>query len=55
MYTYYYYSKSDSTRETIDQIQAKDLDIAIDYFTKRKNLTKDQFFEIFGIGIKNIK
>ena len=52
MNKYYFYSKSDSKQEIIDQIQAPSLEIAVDYFTKRKNLTQDQFFEIYGIGIK---
>jgi hypothetical protein len=55
MHTYYFYSKLDPKKEIIDQIQAIDLNTAVDYFIKRKNLSKDQFFEIFGIGIKNIK
>jgi hypothetical protein len=51
MTKYHFYSKSDPKREMIDQIQAASLDIAIDYFIKRKNLTKEQFFEIYGIGM----
>jgi hypothetical protein len=52
MNKYHFYSKTDPKQEIIDQIQAPSLDIAVDYFTKRKNLTKEQFFEIYGIGIK---
>ena len=55
MLTYYFYNKSDSKKEIIGQIQAKDLETAVAYFTQRKNLSKQQFFEIFGVGIKNLK
>ena len=55
MLTYYFYSKQDSNKEIIDKIQAKDLETAVNYFTNRKNLTKDQFFDIYGVGIKNLK
>jgi hypothetical protein len=55
MLTYYFYNKSDQNKEIIDQIQAKDLETAVAYFTQRKNLSKQQFFEIFGVGIKNLK
>ena len=55
MLKYYFYSKSDSTKEIIDQIQAKDLETAVAYFTQRKNLPKDKFFELYGVGIKNLK
>ena len=54
MLTYYFYSKSDPKREIIGQIQAKDLDIAVEYFMQRKNLSREQFFDIYGIGIKNL-
>lgn len=52
MNRYHFYSKADPKQEIIDQIQATSLNIAVDYFTKRKNLTQDQFFEMYGIGIK---
>jgi hypothetical protein len=55
MLTYYFYSKFDSTKEIIDQIQAKDLETAVAYFTQRKNLPKDKFFGLYGVGIKNLK
>ncbi len=55
MFTYYFYSKLDLKKEIIDQIQAKDLETAVAYFIQRKNLPKDKFFELYGIGIKNLK
>jgi cytidylate kinase len=55
MFTYYFYNKLDSKKEIIDQIQAKDLETAVTYFTQRKNLSKDKFFELYGVGIKNLK
>jgi hypothetical protein len=54
MLTYYFYSKSDSKKETIGQIQAGDLDTAMEYFLQRKNLSRKQFFDIYGVGIKNL-
>ncbi len=50
---YYFYSKKDKTKEAINQVEATSLDIALDYFSKVKNLTKDEFLEIYTIGIKN--
>lgn len=55
MLTYYFYSKFDPTKEIIDQIQSRDLETAVAYFIQRKNLPKDKFFELYGIGIKNLK
>jgi len=55
MLTYYFYNKSDSKKEIIDQIQARDLETAVAYFVQRKNISQDQFFKIYGVGIKNLK
>jgi hypothetical protein len=55
MLTYYFYNKLDSKKEILDQIKAKDLETAVAYFTQRKNLSKDKFFELYGVGIKNLK
>jgi hypothetical protein len=54
MLTYYFYSKSDPKKEVIGQIQSQDLDTAVEYFLQRKNLVRKQFFDIYGIGIKNL-
>ena len=55
MLTYYFYNKSGPQKEILDQIKAKDLETAVAYFTQRKNLSKDQFFKLYGVGIKNLK
>lgn len=55
MLTYYFYSKTDPKKEVLDKIKAKDLETAIAYFTQRKNLPQDKFFELYGVGIKNLK
>jgi len=55
MLTYYFYSKQDPNKEIIDKIQAKDLETAVHYFLGRKNLTREKFFDVYGVGIKNLK
>ena len=50
---YYFYITTDKTKEAVNQVEAASLDIALDYFSKVKNLNKDEFLEIYTIGIKN--
>ena len=47
---YYYYSKSDSHRESIDKHECDSYEEALSYFSQKKNLNEGQFKELFTIG-----
>jgi len=49
---YYYYAKSDSSKEKIDGIVAMDLDLAIEYFAERKQMNKYTFLKIYNVESK---
>ena len=49
--TYYYYSINDSKKEPIDKVLAPNKDIALDYFSKRKNMSKEIFITLYKIDI----
>ena len=46
---YYFYSKTDKTKEPIDKINTLDEEEALEYFTKRKNIDKYTFLKIYTI------
>jgi len=46
---YYFYSKTDKTKEPIDKINTLDEEEALEYFAKRKNIDKYTFLKIYTI------
>jgi len=50
MKNYYFYSKSDSTCEPISYVKVNSKEEAIQFFSKLKNLTQEQFLSIFNVG-----
>jgi hypothetical protein len=49
---YFYYAKSDSSKEPIDKIIAMDLESAIEYFAERKQMDKYTFLKIYNVKLK---
>ena len=49
---YFYYAKSDSSKEPIDKIIAMDLESAIEYFAERKQMDKYTFLKIYNVESK---
>jgi hypothetical protein len=50
---YYFYNKTDKTKEAIFQLTASDELTALNYFAKLKQLSEGDFLELYTIGIKN--
>jgi hypothetical protein len=46
---YFYYAKTDSKKEAIDKILAFDFEGALEYFSDRKKLNKEEFLNIYEI------
>lgn len=49
MKPYFYYSKNDFKKESIDRVMAMNEDDAITYFTDRKKLNEDTFKQLYTI------
>jgi len=49
---YYYYAKSDSTKEPIDKIIALNFETALMFFAERKNIDPLTFLELYEIKSK---
>jgi hypothetical protein len=47
--TYFYYSKNDSSQESIDKVLAYDYDGALEYFSERKKISKITFLQLYTI------
>lgn len=47
---YYYYSKSDQSKEKIDKIECNSFKEALSYFSQKKDLPEDKFRELFYLG-----
>lgn len=49
---YYYYAKSDSTKEPIDSIVALNFEFALMFFAERKKMDPPTFLELYEIKSK---
>lgn len=50
-----YYLKSKSSKETINKSNFESLDIAIEYFSKVKNLKSDELLKIYIVTDSELK
>lgn len=46
---YFYYSKKDSSKEPIDRIVAESYEVALEFFSERKQMNQYIFLEIYEI------
>jgi hypothetical protein len=49
---YYYYAKSDSTKEPIDKIVALSFEFALNFFAERKKIDPSTFLKLYEIKSK---
>lgn len=49
---YYFYSNTDPKAEPINQVEAECWEDACDYFAGRKQLTLQQFFNLYEVTVK---
>ena len=49
MKKFYFCCKNDITREIISKCECKNIENAVEYFAKTKNLTIDSFLELFDV------
>jgi hypothetical protein len=50
---YYFYNNIDKKKEPVNQVEAPNIETALSYFAKVKNLPESEFLKIYSIGIKN--
>ncbi len=50
MKEYYFYFKSDTTKEALSKTKASSLEDAIELFCEAKKMKKDQFSELFNVS-----
>ncbi len=50
---YFYYAKNDPNHEVIDKILTFNFENALDYFSNRKQLEKDEFINLYEIAIQH--
>ena len=48
---YYYYSKNDPSKESIDKVLAYNEDHAIEFFADRKKMDKETFTKLYNVEI----
>jgi predicted transcriptional regulator len=46
---YFYYAKNDINREAIDKVLTFDFENALEHFSNRKQLKKDEFLNLYEI------
>lgn len=46
---FFFYTKSDLTKEAIDKVLAYDYEGALFYFSRRKKMEQDKFLELYKI------
>lgn len=50
---YYFYSKTDSSKEPVLRVKCQSYEDALDYFSKIKKLSKQEFIKLYEITNEN--
>ena len=50
---YYFYSKTDSTKEPVSKAKCESYEDALEYFSEKKKLSKKAFLNLYEITTEN--